>query len=1127
MRAERQRTVPVLGTIFFFAAVSVAQAESCEKSVGRLVSLQGTVEARPSNQAVWQAAKLNDKFCPGDAIRTGARSRAAMVLANETIVRLDQHTTLTLTGLDDKSTSWIDLLSGMAHFLSRTPRALKVKTPYINAGVEGTEFVVRTGASEGSVSVLEGRVLAENAQGSATLVSGESAAAAAGQAPVKHLVVQIRDAVQWSLYYPPLFEGSALAGSESWAEAARRSAAAYLAGDSAAAFAAITSVPNSVSDSRFFNYRAGLLLSVGRVDEAQADISRSLQLSTDNAHALALQSVLALARADSLTALDLARKANTRDPASVSAWVALSYAQQAAFDLDDARASMQQAVHNDPTNALAWARLAELWLALGDLEQAQEAADRAVSINTNIARTQTVRGFASLTRIKTVHAQRAFETAISQDSADPLARLGLGLALIRQGHLGAGRREIEIAAALDPNNALIRSYLGKAYYEEKRNHLATAQLDMAKLLDPTDPTPWFYDAIRKQTENRPVEALTDLQKSIELNDNRAVYRSRLLLDQDLAARSASQARIYSDLGFQQLALVEGWKSVNTDPANHSAHRFLADSYAGLPRHEIGRVSELLQAQLLQPLNLNPVQPQLAESRFNAMAGGPAASGFNEFTPLYVSEGFALRADGVGGSHGTWGDELTLSGVHGATSWSVGQLHYQTDGIRRNADYEQNLYNVFGQIALSPSSSLQAEIRLNEVWHGDISQRLNPALYPNNRYDRRNGTARLGYHQQLDLDSDFLASVIFRQSKESQHLEEILDPTTLLSADVSTQPKGYLTEVQHLFRRPTFNVISGFGYYDQKSSTNTEYVTSSGGVPLPPPFSGSFTTDSQIQQTNAYVYSQLASDRSMVLSVGVSYDNFQLGSKEKSQFNPKLGLIWNPVPDTTLRFAAFRTLKRALLSDQTLEPTQVAGFAQFFDDLNATDAMRYGAALDQRFGKAVWGGVELSHRDLELITDFLNNVEEEARENLARFYLYWVINPHWVFGTEYFLEGYEREVAPPALTQPKELATHRLPLTLNYFHPAGWFGGVKLSPLIQKAELPDGFGAVYPDDDRFWLTDISLGYRLPARRGLVSLTVQNLFDREFRYQDSNFQTNEPQLSPILPERTVLARLLLVF
>src|SRR5262249_36241967 len=193
----------------------------------------------------------------------------------------------------------------------------------------------------------------------------------------------------------------------------------------------------------------------------------------------------------------------------------------------------------------------------------------------------------------------AFARAIELEQAAPLPRLGLGLAKIRQGKLPEGREEIAIAASLDPNNALMRSYLGKAYYEEKRDKLARHQFAAAKALDPFDPTPWFYDAIRKQSVNRPVEALHDLEKSIELNDNRAVYRSRLSLDEDLAARSATLGRTYNELGFQQLALVEGWKSLNIDPNNYSAHRFLADSYAALPRHEIARVSELLQSQLLQ------------------------------------------------------------------------------------------------------------------------------------------------------------------------------------------------------------------------------------------------------------------------------------------------------------------------------------------------------------------------------------------------------------------------------------------------------------------------------------------------------------------------------------------------
>ena len=146
-----------------------------------------------------------------------------------------------------------------------------------------------------------------------------------------------------------------------------------------------------------------------------------------------------------------------------------------------------------------------------------------------------VLGFAYLAQVKTTASRAAFEKAIELDQADPLSRLGLGLAKIRDGDLKAGGREIEIAASLDPNNSLIRSYLGKTYYEEKRTGQDGREYAIAKKLDPNDPTPWFYDAIRLQTVNRPVEALRNYQKAIELNDNRAVYRSKLLLDSDAGA----------------------------------------------------------------------------------------------------------------------------------------------------------------------------------------------------------------------------------------------------------------------------------------------------------------------------------------------------------------------------------------------------------------------------------------------------------------------------------------------------------------------------------------------------------------------------------------------------------------
>jgi hypothetical protein len=60
---------------------------------------------------------------------------------------------------------------------------------------------------------------------------------------------------------------------------------------------------------------------------------------------------------------------------------------------------------------------------------------------------------------------------------------------------------------------------------------------------------------------------------------------------------------------------------------------------------------------------------------------------------------------------------------------------------------------------------------------------------------------------------------------------------------------------------------------------------------------------------------------------------------------------------------FRTLKRTLITDQTLEPTQVAGFNQFFDDLNATESWCYGAAVDQKFSQNLYGGAAFTYRDM--------------------------------------------------------------------------------------------------------------------------------------------------------------------
>ena len=84
----------------------------------------------------------------------------------------------------------------------------------------------------------------------------------------------------------------------------------------------------------------------------------------------------------------------------------------------------------------------------------------------------------------------------------------------------------------------------------------------------------------------------------------------------------------------------------------------------------------------------------------------------------------------------------------------------------------------------------------------------------------------------------------------------------------------------------------------------------------------------------------------------------------SQLNPKFGIRAEIVDGLVLRGAVFRTSKRNFVSDQTLEPTTVAGFAQFFDDFDRTDAWTVATGADVRVTDNVWLGAEYLHRSLD-------------------------------------------------------------------------------------------------------------------------------------------------------------------
>ena len=1082
--------------------------------VSKIVSLQGEVLVRRHGQNRWQPARLNDIFFAGDRIRVESNSRAGIVLSNDAVMRLDQNTTLIFTEIEQRKTFIFRLIEGAANFFSHRPRSLKILTPFVNGVVEGTEFFVQVDATQTRIDLFEGRILAENDHGILDLAKGEGTVAQAGKAPQRYILVRPRESVQWAMYYPPVV---ALGLGVDSADI-NSSLALFNEGKTAEALAKLASIDPEGRNATFFVCRAAMLLHVGRIEQALPDIQQAQALDPQNGDALALKAIVAVVQNRPTEAVDIARQALQHEPRSASAHIALSYALQARFKLSDALVAAQAAVAKAPGSGLAWARLADLQLSVGALDKGVIAARKAVERAPQTAHAHTILGFAHLTRIETEKAREAFNQSIVLDSAAPLPRLGLGLANIRDGDLEKGRSEIEIAAGLDPGNSLIRSYLGKAYFDEKRDPLDGEQFEIAKALDPNDPTPWFYDAIRKQSLNRPVEALRDLQKSIELNDNRAVYRSRLMLDQDQAARGVSLARIYDDLSFNQVALAEASTSLNVDPTNHSAHRFLSDAYYNLPRHEIARKSELLQAQLLQPINVNPVLPQSNLANANiSTSSGLYGLAFNEYTPLFEYDRPHLTASGMIGNNDTWGDEIVLSGLYRRLSYSLGQFHYQTDGFRENNDLENDTFDVFAQVAVTPTINLQTEFRQRGTEHGDLDINVDPNW--DSRWDNDQDDIRVGATFSLSPSSKAVFSIIYSDRQSELHETENIGflPTT---RNLFKDEGGYQAEVQYFFTTHLFNFTAGLGTYRTDVELTYEIA-------------GGFTdevlkkSDYIREHDNVYIYTHLRLPDRFKWTLGISYDNYHGSDLDLDEISPKLGLHWDVTDFIRLRAAAFETVKRALTVEQTIEPTQISGFNQFFDDINGTETKQVGIGLDLRVTDFLYAGVEASQRDLRVPTETPLSPEdsvtiEDQKEEDYKLYTYWLLGDDWSVTAECEFEKIWEEDNDSA--DDTTVDTIRLPVSVRYFSPSGFFSDLTATYVDQDVERPEELNV---QNDNFFVVDAALGYRLPKRIGTISFEVRNLFDEEFSYQDLNFHMSEPKYPQFVPDRIILFRVNLKF
>ena len=313
----------------------------------------------------------------------------------------------------------------------------------------------------------------------------------------------------------------------------------------------------------------------------------------------------------------------------------------------------------------------------------------------------------------------------------------------------------------------------------------------------------------------------------------------------------------------------------------------------------------------------------------------------------------------------------------------------------------------------------------------------------------------------------------------------------------------------LYRDNYFNLTTGFGLYSIEADRYQN---------------GKSTASFTRNQQSLYSYVDVKMINNLLLTFGLGYDLYEQQAYDIDKLNPKFGLQWNITENLRMRAAAFKTTKRAIVVNQTIEPTQLAGFNQFFDDINGTESKRYGIGLDARLSQDLFVGIEVSKRDQRVplvITKNSFKIEED-QESLGRAYLYWFPDPNWAVTAEYQYEEFQlKQGDTRAEIIPNEMTTVIIPLSLKYFSPSDFFAEIGATYVHQNVDFHETVKSD-TDTENFTVIDMGVGYRLPKRLGIISLNVNNVFSENFRFQDNSFMSSTTVSNPrFIPERTIFA------
>lgn len=1150
-----RRSFLLSGIIVFFAlgllAVSSARAQvgtSARQTNNVLAVIQGAVEVAPGARAAGTPGRTNQVLVPGEWVRTGERSRATLLLANGVTMQMSE-----LSEFEIPPSRGVNFKAGLFHILNRNPRqGFEFNLRAAILAIRGTDFLVRVNEQGSEVIVLDGAVTLNNGTEEIPVGPRERGTVGnGGQLERTPVVEAVNNLIQWFLYYPGLLNVEELNLPDGERTALANSLLAYRRGDLRAADTNYPwATPPLSDDARA--YRASLLLNAGQVEKARALIDPGATPA-----ARALQRLIAAVKFETFDGVP---------PVSSSEWLAESYYQQSRGNLELARAAAQESTNRAPAFGFGLARVAELEFSFGRAAAARAAVERSLEISPANAQAVALRGFLLAAQNRIPAALAEFDRATALDGALGNAWLGRGLCLFRQGHAAEGLRALHVAAALEPQRSVLRSYLGKAFAQTGDEDHARRELSIARDLDVNDPTSWLYSALLNQESSRINEAVGDLELSRELNDRRGLYRSRQLLDQDRAVRSANLATIYRDAGMFDVGLRAAARSVVDDYANFSSHLFLANSYTELTdpslvtlRYETAAFSEYLLANLLSPAGASTLSRYVSQQ---------------EYGKLFERDRLGLSSRTFYSSQGDWQQEGSQYGTFGNTAYAVDGIYRSFNGTRHNNDLEQTVLSAQFKQQLTLKDSIYFQAIRDESESGDLGQYYDH--YGTGVGDPHQGlrveseqepNIILGYHREWSpgVHTLFLAARLDGQLAVASASNQVLTVRRNAGGQVIVTTRGeedvfsvrysgelaiYSGELQQIWQTERHTFIVGgrwqWGDFDGRARLDhlrgrARFLYATNGTRQ--------NLDGDFERLTAYAYHNWQVVEPLWISAGLTLEQMAFPEnafaapmsgerREEEQAAPKAGFIWTPDEATSVRGAYTRSLG-GFSFDQSvrLEPSQVAGFNQAFRSLfpesvsgsvPGSEFETVNVGLDRRFqtrtyavleaawlrarGEASAGVFELTPT-VTLARPAQLRRELQYEEQSLALSLHQLVGDGGSLGARYRVSRAELEtrqpsfpsIALPVLALPdteQRALLHQLNLFAIYNHSSGFFAALESLWWTQRNRADD---SALSDED-LWQFNVFAGYRFPRRRAELTVGLLNIADQDYRLNPLNLHAD---------------------